>query len=170
MQQRHLLVRRVISWSLVILWMGLIFWFSAQNGDRSSALSGGLIEKIASMITPHFADWTEEQQAEVIAQWQFIVRKLAHFTEYALLGVLMMLALSAHTHRMLSQILIAAAIGLLYAAGDEWHQSFVPGRGPGIRDVCIDFLGALTGILLSALIAVIWRRRRLRRQNHINEQ
>lgn len=48
-------------------------------------------------------------------------------------------------------------VGVLYAASDEFHQSFVPGRGPSIVDVGIDSLGVLTGILAVLIIISIYR-------------
>ncbi len=48
-------------------------------------------------------------------------------------------------------------VGVLYAASDEFHQSFVPGRGPSIVDIGIDSLGVLTGILAVLIIISIYR-------------
>lgn len=159
----RLLVRRIVCWTLVVLWMGLIFWFSAQNSETSASLSGGVIKRVAAVLTPDFARRSEPQQAALVAQWQFFVRKLAHFSEYAVLGMLLIAAFSAHIRGIWRQALPAALISLLYAAGDEWHQSFVPGRGPGLRDVAIDFTGALAGIVLAYAISAFFRRRKRRK-------
>ena len=148
----------------MVLWMGLLFWFSAQNSETSASLSGGVIKRVASVLTPDFARKSEPQQAAVVAQWQFFVRKLAHFSAYAVLGMLLIAALSAHIGSIWQQTLSAALISLLYAAGDEWHQLFVPGRGPRLRDVAIDVIGALVGIVLTCAISVLFRRGKRRKK------
>ena len=82
-----------------------------------------------------------------------IGRKLIHAAEYALLCFLWWRALRTATGDGRAALQLAAAIALLYAAGDEWHQSFVPGRHGTPVDVVID--GA--GIAIAA--ALIARRR-----------
>jgi len=73
-----------------------------------------------------------------------ILRKLAHFTEFTALGMCL-----AWLHGMLGKGKIRPFVwGVLAAAADETIQCFVPERGPGIRDVCIDSAGVLTGIVL----------------------
>ena len=73
-----------------------------------------------------------------------ILRKLAHFTEFTALGMCL-----AWLHGMLGKGKIRPFVwGVLAAAADETIQCFVPERGPGIRDVCIDSAGVLTGIIL----------------------
>ena len=74
-----------------------------------------------------------------------ILRKLAHMTEYALLTVLWAWALRPVTRL---NIAIAAVIAVLYAASDEYHQTFVPGRAGTIVDVLIDSVGVAIAIAL----------------------
>jgi VanZ family protein len=91
-----------------------------------------------------------------LAWWEVAIRKLGHFGGYALLTLLWSWALSPALGR--RAIPIAAAIAVLYAASDEYHQSLVDGRHGTIRDVAIDALGAV-----SAAFALRWwlDRRRL---------
>ena len=73
-----------------------------------------------------------------------LLRKVAHFTEFAALG-----ACLAWLHGMLQMGALRPFFwGVLAAAVDETIQRFVPDRGPSIRDVCIDSAGVLTGIIL----------------------
>ena len=73
-----------------------------------------------------------------------VLRKLAHFTEFTALGMSL-----AWLHGMLEKGKIRPVFwGVLAAVADETIQCFVPERGPGIRDVCIDSAGVLTGIIL----------------------
>lgn len=84
-----------------------------------------------------------------------LVRKLAHFTEFACLG-----ALFTWLYGMLSKpILLALPCGFLVACMDETIQRFVPDRGPAFRDVLIDTAGVLAGIGLLFLGYTIRKRR-----------
>jgi len=80
--------------------------------------------------------------------WDLVLRKLAHAFAFGLLWWLWL--------RALGRPLAAAAITLAYAAGDEWHQSFVDGRVGTPRDVAIDAVGI-------ALAAALWRSRQVAR-------
>ncbi len=125
--------------------MVIIFAFSAQPATESSVLSGRAAGFLAKLLGGELA-----QQL----QWlEFVVRKTAHFAEYGLLGVLAGGLLLAYGYPPRRQW-IALAGCVAYAMGDELHQAFVPGRSPGVRDVCIDSAGACLGIL--AVTAVVW--------------
>ena len=80
-----------------------------------------------------------------------VVRKLAHFTEYLILGLLIMRALRDERGWRLEHAVMAVALASVYAAGDEFHQRFVPGRTAAAGDVGIDALGAFAGQLALAL-------------------
>lgn len=84
-----------------------------------------------------------------------LLRKIAHFTEFAALG-----ALLCWRAGMLKKSKAAAfGCGVLAACIDETIQCFVPGRGPGLRDVCIDSAGVLTGIVLTLLGHTYFKKR-----------
>ena len=76
-----------------------------------------------------------------------IVRKLAHFTIYAMLGFNTFYMYKNYGVK--HSALYALVTCILYACSDEWHQSFVSGRSPQITDICIDTCGALSLILLN---------------------
>lgn len=142
-----------ISWLSVILWMLLIFSFSAQTAAQSSDTSGGFSECLAKLIYRHF-NFTDNQSHDIlIDKCQFIVRKTAHFTVYAILGILLFIAVRISNFKFPN--LIAPIICLVYAASDEIHQYFVPGRSCELRDICIDFTGSLTGIIIITVIFII---------------
>ena len=82
--------------------------------------------------------------------WDLVLRKIAHAMEYALLAVLLV--------RALGQEGPAAAAAVAYAASDELHQHFVPGRHGALRDVAIDAAGAVAGILLWRHVRTRWPR------------
>ena len=134
--------------------MALIFCLSSQNAELSSQTSGSVIESVAGIFYPGFSDMSAVKQDEIIGALQFIARKAAHFTLYAVLGVLSFLSVISYRNlKYRFRLLISAGICLLYAASDELHQIFVPGRSGEIRDICIDFCGSLLAITVLALLS-----------------
>jgi len=143
--------QRLRYWAPLVLWMAVIFWASsdAESGRRGSRLLGPLLR----WLMPGASSATLD---EVI----FLVRKLAHLSEYAVLAVLACrlfrfwprLSASGWLSR---PSLMAWGFCVLYAVSDEWHQSFVPTRVGTAWDVLIDGVGA--GLGLAA--AMLWRRR-----------
>jgi VanZ family protein len=111
--------RTLTHWLPVVLWAALIFALSSIP-----SLSSGL------------------------GSWDLALRKCAHLTEYAILGLLLSRALLREAP--------ALALGVLYAVSDELHQSFVRGRHAALLDVAIDAVGVLIGV-------TAWRRRRTQR-------
>jgi VanZ family protein len=107
--------RAVLAWVPVALWAGLIFGLSAVP-DLGTGLG----------------------------TWDLVLRKIAHFCEYAILGFLLVRATRREP--------VAFALGVLYAASDEIHQHFVPGRHAAVRDVAIDSAGVLVGVLAARRI------------------
>lgn len=98
---------------------------------------------------------------------EHIVRKLAHFAEFALLGFWFMLCLRVYTRRFVRHVGWPLFFGLFVADIDELIQLYVPGRSSSVRDVAIDFLGVLAGLFAALLIllfvrmcAILWRNRR----------
>lgn len=145
--------RSCLLWVPVVLWMAVIFFFSAQNGEQSGGLSGGLTEQVAAALTPGWAQLSAADRAARLAVWHLVVRKAAHVTEFAVLGGLLMNAwVRQHRHVGVRQAVAALLCGLLYAVSDELHQMFVPGRGPAVTDVLIDLTGVLAGVLIIGAI------------------
>lgn len=76
--------------------------------------------------------------------WQdFIVKKTAHLTEFAILAILLYRALLSEKVKKEKIIFWTLAFSIIYAFSDEFHQSFIPGREPRLRDVAIDGFGSL---------------------------
>ena len=132
----------------------MIFSLSSQNADESSETSGSLIASLAEIFYPDFDGLTGEEQEQVIGSFQFIARKTAHFSIYGVLGFLSFLTFVSYRRlRLISRLSLSAAVCLAYAISDEIHQLFVAGRSCELRDVCIDFCGALLAITVSALFS-----------------
>lgn len=158
-----------IFFSLTIVWMIVIFIFSAQTGDTSASLSGGITEAIVSIIFRDYDTYSPDKQLTILETAHFIIRKGAHFTEYAILGIFSILTLLTYTcaskvrfaarslkGHMLRAIPYSFIFSALYAISDEIHQGFTDNRYPALTDVLIDSSGALCGILFTALMFYIF--------------
>lgn len=106
---------KFLNWLPVFLWATLIFYLSSQSGLKS-----GL-------------PWP----------YDFILRKGAHITEFAVLFLLLLRAMLAAGFQNKKALILSALFAIFYAALDEWHQTFVFGRDGNIKDVGIDTLGIL---------------------------
>lgn len=100
----------IIKWLPVLIWMGVIFGLSTIP---STSVSG-------------------------VSLFDFLFKKSAHLTEYAILYILLLRATSRNW-------IACAIIVIVYAASDEWHQSFTLGRGPSVNDIGFDAIGAFFG-------------------------
>jgi|GEM_PF-148713 len=118
-----------------LLWMLVIFLFSAQSGSESGSLSRWILETALSVI-----DYTPTP--EIFIFLEGIVRKLAHFSIYGVLAFAFLLAIHPQLPRK-QTFLIVVTLCFLYACTDEWHQSFVSLRGPSFTDVMIDTSGSI---------------------------
>ena len=131
--------KKNLSWIFVIIWMVIIFLLSAQSANDSGSLSGGITDRIYQLLNIAFPNLN-------IETLHSIIRTLAHFTLYLVLGVLLLNALNYTEQKQSANFVLALLISFLYAISDEIHQVFVPGRAGQIYDVLIDFLGSLIGV------------------------
>lgn len=150
----------------ILATMMTIFLLSAENVTESGDRSRGVTTMIARIVHPDFDDLSYGEQMRIVNSMHRTVRKGAHFSEYALLGGLVVavlyVAFSSHVcswRRRTVLMTSAALFGLAYAASDELHQKFVH-RGASVRDVFIDFAGVLFGIALVTGIACLVIRNR----------
>ena len=145
---------RIISTVLLVVWMGLIFYLSSQNATESQGTSGSLIGMIISFFRKDFYALSEARQIELIAPFQFIARKGAHFTIYGILGIFSFLTFITYKNfNLKTRLFVISLTCLLYSISDEFHQTFVAGRSGEIRDVLIDFCGSLLFITLLTLLS-----------------
>lgn len=151
--------RRIIFTALALLWMGLIFWMSAQTGAESGGLSDEVCRALGSIFVKGFGEWSAARQAEFVASISFFIRKAAHMTEYAILAILWLQALKAWGIQMGRGALFSILISVAYAFTDEGHQLLVAGRAGQLTDVAIDAAGAAIGVGAAALIAITRERR-----------
>lgn len=140
---------------LTVLWMAVIFAYSAQPGDESGETSIWAGMMFGKIFVPDFEDWSEEEQVEFAEKIDHPVRKAAHFTEYTILGFLIAVAYVDNDKKRYKKFLVPWLFGSVYAATDEFHQRFVPGRNGNIFDVMLDSSGVAFGVCLVLLILYI---------------
>ena len=134
----------------MLLWMTLIFLASTPKG--SSVQTYYLAKKILSLFDPAEA---LNATPDALAKVNFLIRKQAHVTEYFLLAFFIFRALRPTRFRPVSRTLIGAFIGVLYAASDEFHQVFVPGRTPAVHDVMIDSVGVMIATVFTLCLLTV---------------
>ena len=145
--QNHKTTYRIITALLPILWVAFIFSNSMDNADASTLKSGAVLALLRRILGSEGAALTE-----------FIVRKTAHFTEFAIEGVLLFLVVKGYTTRPLRFLGLPLLAGLMTALTDETIQLFSLGRSSQVTDVWIDFARVVTGTLLAFLVQAIVRR------------
>ena len=135
---------KILKIILIIAWMIAIFIFSGQQGTESGNTSRKFTVAIIQIITGKSLA-LDDPFVEGI---QLFIRKMAHFTIYAIGGFLIMNYAYSTSQTRKKQICCSLFFGMFYAMTDEFHQYFVPGRSARIFDVGIDTLGVITGILI----------------------
>lgn len=142
--------RKRVCLVLAVCWMTVIFAFSARDADLSTQDSMSVGMLFGRFIVPSFADMDAQMQVSFAGMLDHPIRKLAHATEYAVLGFLLA-GSYMDKKRKRADIRIPIIIGALYAISDELHQLFIPGRSCEVMDMLIDSSGVLVGALIGLL-------------------
>lgn len=144
----------------------LIFSFSAQNSEESGSLSRLISEKCVGFWGAlSGADWSGARIAELAEYFEHPVRKLAHFAEYACMGVLVYSLWSQWLRRGRALYLLTVGWVFLSAALDEFHQYFVPGRYASFADVLLDTSGGAFGMLFCLCIGALYQKHRRKKHS-----
>lgn len=152
-------IERIILLILLLGTFSIIFGFSSQDGEKSGSISKKITEEIVKRI-PQIQEKEQEERELITQRTEKVIRKLAHFSIYTVVGILLMALVSTYQIKEKNKIIISIIIGITYACSDEIHQSFIPGRSPMITDVIIDTMGVILGILLILLGKVIIKKYR----------
>lgn len=135
---------------LTALWCALIFWFSAKPADASSEQSGSIVRLLEVVIGRlGLGSFVSVIGLDVLT---YLVRKTAHFTIYFVLGLLSSRS-AAHLFSCagVRRFFVPLCFCALYAASDELHQDFVPGRAAMWQDVLLDSSAAAVACALHTL-------------------
>ena len=144
------IIRGILITALITIFV-TIFGFSNQDAEQS----GGLSQKVTNFVVeiiPRIKYMPKQEKENIVNRIEKIIRKLAHFSIYTIVGILLMSLMSTYNFKELDKIAISLIIGIIYASTDEIHQAFIPGRGPLVTDVILDSIGVLTGICIVLLV------------------
>jgi VanZ family protein len=145
-------MKKVFKWGLVIGWMAIIFIYSSQPAVISNEKSRFVINMF------NYLGLNLDSLLGELSN--FIIRKLGHFTEYAILYLVLHNAMK-ESFKSKTALLASLVILFFYASSDEIHQYFVPGRACRVQDVLIDTSG---GAFVMAIIYF----RKLRNRSDLN--
>ena len=145
-------MKKIISFIVLILWMIVIFSFSSADANKSTGTSDKVITTMIEIKDKITNNETPNNEKEIIVKnSSFYIRKIAHLTEYLILGFLMFNLLKQYS---VTNIYYAIGLSILYSCTDEFHQLFISGRSGSIRDVLIDSIGILIGTYLYKLLFI----------------
>lgn len=145
-------MKKTISFIVLILWMIVIFSFSSAEANKSTGTSDKVITTMIEIKDKITNNETPNNEKEIIVKnSSFYIRKIAHITEYLILGFLMFNLLKQYS---VTNIYYAIGLSILYSCTDEFHQLFISGRSGSIRDVLIDSIGILIGTYLYKLLFI----------------
>ena len=145
-------MKKIISFIVLILWMIVIFSFSSADANKSTGTSDKVITTMIEIKDKITNNETPNNEKEIIVKnSSFYIRKIAHITEYLILGFLMFNLLKQYS---VTNIYYAIGLSILYSCTDEFHQLFISGRSGSIRDVLIDSIGILIGTYLYKLLFI----------------
>ena len=137
----------IISSSLLLALYVMIFSFSAQNGEQSGSLSTLVSEMCAEFLnTITGKNWTDTFVKSLAEYFENPIRKLAHFAEYAVMGVLVYLLWRQWMERGKKLYILVIVWVFVSASMDELHQLFVPDRCGNLWDVLLDTCGGIFGM------------------------
>ena len=141
-------MKKAIKAGLLLLWMGLIFYLSAQPAAESSATSGStalLLYRLYRLLGLHGAS-----EADFLETYMRLIRKSAHLIEFMILGILV--SINIREYKTKHVVLWSLLLSGIYAISDELHQLFVTNRSCEITDMLIDCAGAFLGVFLCHMI------------------
>ena len=148
----------VVAAILLVLLYLLIFAFSGQDGEESGSLN--------AISGKH---WTQNVIDSMAAYFEHPIRKLAHFSEYACMGMLLYGVWRPWKERNRKLYLLIVLWVFVSAGADEFHQLFVPGRYGCFADVVLDTCGGAFGLLVCVCVEKIVRRRKQKRKDKEKE-
>ena len=143
---------KYFSWIPAAILVIAIFTFSSKEAEDSNESSLFITNHIVSLYeTLTNINFQGEELINVQERINHIVRKTAHFCEYALLSITFAFHLAVLGMRRMRLFLLPILLSFLNASLDEFHQTFVPGRSGMIADVLLDTAGSTAGSLLFSI-------------------
>jgi VanZ family protein len=145
-------------WLPLFIWLGVIF---VGSTDIMSA------EQTSRFVVPFLRWFKPDISIETVVFIHFLIRKLGHLTEYAILAMLLWRGVDRGMNlrmKMSILFLLAWLAAAIFAVTDEFHQSFVPSRTASPIDMMIDICGAMIGLIICMMFAAQGRSRALNQE------
>lgn len=140
-------MKRIVKLIGLLSTMAIIFYFSSQPALDSSNTSGGFMKLFYSL----YSIFGSLSLNDYIEKYGQIIRKLAHFSEFAVLGFFSYINIKEYYQSNI--IYLSILMCVVYAITDEFHQLFVSGRYCAVKDMLIDSLGSITMILICYFVS-----------------
>ena len=141
----------ILLWSMVIIWMGVIFYLSSMDTGESNGKSREVITKVVDTtvdISHAKGEVSPKSKEKMVDKLNKPLRKCAHASVYFILAILILNALLSCNNKHLLLILLTIFLCFIYACTDEYHQTFVSGRTGQFSDVLIDTMGSVVACLV----------------------
>ena len=146
---------RILCVLVTAAYLCFIFSNSLDNAEKSSHKSGVVTKVVQDVVSAVSPGSTVSEHT---------IRKLGHFTEFMGLGLLLMLCVRIYTKRYLQNIFLPLFGSLAAAVADEMIQLTSAGRSSEVKDVVIDFSGAVVGILICVLCVIVYNHVRYKKE------
>lgn len=186
MKRSNWMIGYFVTLAVIFSIVVTVFVLSSQPATESLEVSDGLLVSLFRVFIKNYDSLSAAEREAIRHTYSNLIRKTAHFCEYAALGCFVLLHLNFA--RLLGQddgplsrlcgpaartkpwllVLFAWLAAVLYACTDEFHQLFVDGRGGTLPDILLDSFGAAAGVMFAVLILLfVWRKARRKRKNSI---
>ncbi len=143
---RKISAASVILLIITGLWIAFIWFHSAFNAETSGAESNFILDFLNNLLKSLGLSYEFTSH---------IIRKSAHFCEFAMLGFLSLWTARSFKKCIFKNLMPVGFVCLFTAVSDEYLQLYIPGRAGMVEDVVLDFCGALAGVLFLVLIVAI---------------
>lgn len=145
---------------LCVFWMGFIAYNTSQTGESSNntsvSITEGIINKTQVVINNNVNNSDSSiiirNDDDFIKKLNIYIRKFAHGFEFLVLSLIIFLTLKSFDIKNRECIIYTLFIVLLYAVIDEYRQLYIPGRTSSVRDIVIDFIGGIVGVIILQFI------------------
>jgi len=149
---KKLHIKRGILVLIILLWMGIVFFLSNENGNESNNTSSFVVNIIINMYENMTNNTLDISNIEIIS---FVVRKIAHFTLYFIGAIPVYMLFKSYDMNKRKIWFYSILFCFIYACSDEIHQLFSAGRDGKIMDVLIDTSGSIVSVICLEFISYI---------------
>lgn len=144
-------MRKILLIITSIIWIGFIAFNTSQNGQVSNNATVSIAEKIVNKLQDVFSESEENTNtngSELIKKVNKYIRKFAHGFEFLVLAIIISSILYSFNIKNREVIIYTLFFVLLYAVIDEFRQIYIPGRNSNVKDIVIDFIGGIGGVII----------------------